>query len=166
MTIKKLLLISLCFLMPFVILITIFGENGYLVNKSLEKRYEVLKQKEELYLVKVASLSKQYELLDENSAMDDLALSLGYNREGEKVFYFQEPDVEYSSKETYVDELPPIYHGMSLLIIFIISSAICFVCTIFILILTRNKNIIDESNYEGEVYHGDYDFWLLPRVYW
>lgn len=158
MTIKKLLLICLCFLIPFVILVTIFGENGYLVNKSLQKRYEALRQKEELYLVKVASLSKQYELLDENSAMDDLALSLGYNREGEKVFYFQEPDVEYSSKEIYVDELPALFHGMSFILIFIISISICTICTILILILTKNKNTVDESNYEGEEYHGDYYF--------
>ena len=108
MTIKKLLLMLLCFLIPCVFLITIFGENGYLVNRSLEKRYEALKQKEELYLVKVASLTQQYEQLDENSAMDDLALSLGYNREGEKVFYFQEPDVEYSENTVYKDDLPQI----------------------------------------------------------
>ena len=142
MTIKKLLLMLLCFLIPCVFLITIFGENGYLVNRSLEKRYEALKQKEELYLVKVASLTQQYEQLDENSAMDDLALSLGYNREGEKVFYFQEPDVEYSENTVYKDDLPQIYHGMSLSLIFLISLAICFVCskylnnTIFFIIST------------------------------
>ena len=89
MTIKKPLLICICFLVSFVLLTTIFSDNGYLVNRSLVKRYEALKQKEELLEVQVASLSKQYESLDENSAMDDLALSLGYNREGEKVFYFQ-----------------------------------------------------------------------------
>lgn len=160
MTIKKLLLISLCFLIPFVILITIFGENGYLVNQSLEKRYEALRQKEELYSVKVASLSKQYELLDENSAMDDLALSLGYNREGEKVFYFQEPDIEYSSKQTTVDELPSIYHGMSFSLVFIISISICFICTLLIIFISHRKKKDEESNFEGEKYHEDYDFWL------
>ena len=147
MTIKKLLLMLLCFLIPCVFLITIFGENGYLVNRSLEKRYEALKQKEELYLVKVASLTQQYEQLDENSAMDDLALSLGYNREGEKVFYFQEPDVEYSENTVYKDDLPQIYHGMSLSLIFLISLAICFVCSILILVLFRHK-----SNDESAVY--------------
>ena len=158
MTIKKLLLMLLCFLIPCVFLITIFGENGYLVNRSLEKRYEALKQKEELYLVKVASLTQQYEQLDENSAMDDLALSLGYNREGEKVFYFQEPDVEYSENTVYKDDLPQIYHGMSLSLIFLISLAICFVCSILILVLFRHKSNDECDVYRGDNYHEDYDF--------
>ena len=161
MTIKKLLLMLLCFLIPCVFLITIFGENGYLVNRSLEKRYESLKQKEELYLVKVASLTQQYEQLDENSAMDDLALSLGYNREGEKVFYFQEPDVEYSENTVYKDDLPQIYHGMSLSLIFLISLAICFVCSILILVLFRHKSNDKSDVYRGDNYHEDYDFWFL-----
>ena len=161
MTIKKLLLMLLCFLIPCVFLITIFGENGYLVNRSLEKRYEALKQKEELYLVKVASLTQQYEQLDENSAMDDLALSLGYNREGEKVFYFQEHDVEYSENTVYKDDLPQIYHGMSLSLIFLISLAICFVCSILILVLFRHKSNDESDVYRGDNYHADYDFWFL-----
>lgn len=161
MTIKKLLLMLLCFLIPCVFLITIFGENGYLVNRSLEKRFEALKQKEELYLVKVASLTQQYEQLDENSAMDDLALSLGYNREGEKVFYFQEPDVEYSENTVYKDDLPQIYHGMSLSLIFLISLAICFVCSILILVLFRHKSNDESDVHRGDNYHEDYDFWFL-----
>ena len=45
MTIKKLLLICLSFLLFSVTLTGIFSENGYLVNRSLKARYEALKQR-------------------------------------------------------------------------------------------------------------------------
>ena len=92
MTIKKLLLICLSFLLFSVTLTGIFSENGYLVNRSLKARYEALKQREELYEVRLKALERQRDSLSEDSALDDLALRLGYNREGEKVFYFETPD--------------------------------------------------------------------------
>lgn len=166
MTIKKLLLICICFLVPFVILTTIFSDNGYLVNRSLVKRYEALKQKEELLEVQVASLAKQYESLDENSAMDDLALSLGYNREGEKVFYFQTPD-EVEEKNNQVEEkLPEIYKGLSMKIIFAISFCFSLLMAPIILFLTR-KNVRNDTliQEEGEKHYENYDFWFWWKEY-
>ncbi len=166
MTIKKLLLICICFLVSFVILTTIFSDNGYLVNRSLVKRYEALKQKEELLEVQVASLSKQYESLDENSAMDDLALSLGYNREGEKVFYFQTPD-EIEEQNKIVDEkLPEIYKGISMKIIFLISFGFSFFMALIILFLSRKKGSSETlTNEEGEKHYENYDFWFWWKKY-
>ena len=166
MTIKKLLLICLCFLLPFVILTTIFSDNGYLVYRSLVKRYDALKQKEELLEVQVASLAKQYESLDDNSAMDDLALSLGYNREGEKVFYFQTPD-EIEEQNIFVEEkLPEVYKGLSMKIIFLISFGFSFFMALIILFLTRKKDSNDTLiQGEGEKHYENYDFWFWWKKY-
>ena len=113
MTIKKLLLICLSFLLFSVTLTGIFSENGYLVNRSLKARYEALKQREELYEVRLKALERQRDSLSEDSALDDLALRLGYNREGEKVFYFETPD-ETENVRTYADDPLPVQRDLYL----------------------------------------------------
>jgi len=94
MTIKKLL--SLMFLSYFfclIILSVIFSENGILYNNSLKAHYAELKRQEELYEIRLEALKKQKERRYEEDYLKDIALSLGYNEEGEKVFYFDEEDV-------------------------------------------------------------------------
>lgn len=157
MTIKKLLLICLSFLLFSVTLTGIFSENGYLVNRSLKARYEALKQREELYEVRLKALERQRDSLSEDSALDDLALRLGYNREGEKVFYFETPD-ETENVRTYADDpLPETYKGISTWILLLVSAGLTIPVAVIVLLCGRKKEGCEEEGSERN-YNEDYDF--------
>ena len=157
MTIKKLILICLSFLLFSVTLTGIFSENGYLVNRSLKARYEALKQREELYEVRLKALERQRDSLSEDSALDDLALRLGYNREGEKVFYFETPD-ETENVRTYADDpLPETYKGICTWILLLVSAGLTIPVAVIVLLCGRNKEGFEEEGAERN-YNEDYDF--------
>ena len=157
MTIKKLLLICLSFLLFSVTLTGIFSENGYLVNRSLKARYEALKQREELYEVRLKALERQRDSLSEDSALDDLALRLGYNREGEKVFYFETPD-ETENVRTYADDpLPETYKGICTWILLLVSAGLTIPVAVIVLLCGRKKEGFEEAGAERN-YNEDYDF--------
>lgn len=157
MTIKKLLLICLSFLLFSVTLTGIFSENGYLVNRSLKARYEALKQREELYEVRLKALERQRDSLSEDSALDDLALRLGYNREGEKVFYFETPD-ETENVRTYADDpLPETYKGICTWILLLVSAGLTIPVAVIVLFCGRKKEGFEEEGAERN-YNEDYDF--------
>ena len=157
MTIKKLLLICLSFLLFSVTLTGIFSENGYLVNRSLKARYEALKQREELYEVRLKALERQRDSLSEDSALDDLALRLGYNREGEKVFYFETPD-ETENVRTYADDpLPETYKGISTWILLRGAAGPTIPDAVIVLLCGRKKEGCEEEGSERN-YNEDYDF--------
>ena len=157
MTIKKLLLICLSFLLFSVTLTGIFSENGYLVNRSLKARYEALKQREELYEVRLKALERQRDSLSEDSALDDLALRLGYNREGEKVFYFETPD-ETENVRTYADDpLPETYKGICTWILLLVSAGLTIPVAVIVLLDGSKKVGFEEEGAERN-YNEDYDF--------
>ena len=157
MTIKKLLLICLSFLLFSVTLTGIFSENGYLVNRSLKARYEALKQREELYEVRLKALERQRDSLSEDSALDDLALRLGYNRVGEKVFYFETPD-ETKNVRTYADDpLPETYKGICTWILLLVSAGLTIPVAVIVLLCGRKKEGFEEEGAERN-YNEDYDF--------
>ena len=157
MTIKKLLLICLSFLLFSVTLTGIFSENGYLVNRSLKARYEALKQREELYEVRLKALERQRDSLSEDSALDDLALRLGYNREGEKVYYFETPD-ETENVRTYADDpLPETYKGICTWILLLVSAGLTIPVAVIVLLCGRKKEGFEEEGAERN-YNEDYDF--------
>ncbi len=93
MAIKKPFVGIFLFLTLFILLSSVFGRTGYLVNRSLEDRLAALERLEEEKRLEVDALRSRIMLLDEGAALDDLALSLGYNRSGDVVYYFQEADV-------------------------------------------------------------------------
>lgn len=157
MTIKKLLLICLSFLLFSVTLTCIFSENGYLVNRSLKARYEALKQREELYEVRLKALERQRDSLSEDSALDDLALRLGYNREGEKVFYFETPD-ETENVRTYADDpLPETYKGICTWILLLVSAGLTIPVAVIVLLCGRKNEGFEEEGAERNC-NEDYDF--------
>lgn len=92
MTIKKLAVVVASFLFSLLFLSIIWGKDGYLVTRSLAIRYEELKRREELYSVELESLQKQIDRSRDSDYLDDIALSLGYKGEGEKVYYFEKED--------------------------------------------------------------------------
>ncbi|MDY5055957.1 MAG: hypothetical protein SPE84_01205 [Bullifex sp.] len=128
-----------------------------MVNRSLKARYEALKQREELYEVRLKALERQRDSLSEDSALDDLALRLGYNREGEKVFYFETPD-ETENVRTYADDpLPETYKGISTWILLLVSAGLTIPVAVIVLLCGRKKEGFEEEGAERN-YNEDYDF--------
>ncbi len=94
MTIKKLLLLMLLsYFFCFFLLLTVFSADGFLAVASMKRYYQELQKQQELYEIKLEALQMQKERSSDAEALSDVAFSLGYNKEGEKVFYFDEPDV-------------------------------------------------------------------------
>ncbi|MDD7536862.1 MAG: hypothetical protein SOZ46_04245 [Bullifex sp.] len=128
-----------------------------MVNRSLKARYEALKQREELYEVRLKALERQRDSLSEDSALDDLALRLGYNREGEKVFYFETPD-ETENVRTYADDpLPETYKGICTWILLLVSAGLTIPVAVIVLLCGRKKEGFEEEGAERN-YNEDYDF--------
>lgn len=92
MAIKKLLVPLFMFFVLFSLLLSIFGHSGMLVNMSLERRLEELERAEEEKRMEVEALEDRINELSTVQSLDDLALSLGYNRDGDVVYRFQEED--------------------------------------------------------------------------
>lgn len=157
MTIKKLLFICLTFLVFSVVLTAVFSGNGYLVNRSLRARYDALKQREELYEVRLIALEKQRESLDETAALDDLALRLGYNREGEKVFYFDSPDDIEDSPVRPDDPLPEVYQGVNTYRLLLISAGLTLPVALLAVFTGRGKKEEDEENIDKVSSYESYD---------
>ena len=127
------------------------------MNRSLKARYEALKQREELYEVRLKALERQRDSLSEDSALDDLALRLGYNREGEKVFYFETPD-ETENVRTYADDpLPETYKGICTWILLLVSAGLTIPVAVIVLLCGRQKEGFEEEGAERN-YNEDYDF--------
>ena len=93
MTTKKLFLSILMFLVLFSLLFSIFGKSGYLVNRSLENYLESLLREEEERKLRLEALEERRASLSSPEALNDIALSLGYNNDGDVVYYFETPDV-------------------------------------------------------------------------
>lgn len=106
MTIKKLVIIALYSIISFIFLSLLCGEGGFLVNRNLEKRYEELERKGDLYMVEIESLENQLKNGD-SYTQDDAAHFMGLERQGEKVYYFDSSDeeVELESTVTRTEEI-------------------------------------------------------------
>lgn len=126
MAIKKPFVGIFLFLTLFALLSSVYGRTGYLVNRSLEDRLAALERLEEEKRLEVDALRSRIMLLDEGAALDDLALSLGYNRSGDVVYYFQEADVPEPSRTESDDAvvLEEPYAGVDGWILALISLAV------------------------------------------
>ena len=114
MATKKLFILFFVFVFIFIVLFTLFGHSGLLVNRSLQQRLEV------------QALEQQRMQVQEEDYFDDVALSLGYNRYGDVVYYFQEPDVIESPAPSAARTEQPveIYEGADAWLLALISLAL------------------------------------------
>lgn len=126
MAIKKPFVGIFLFLTLFTLLSSVYGRTGYLVNRSLEDRLAALERLEEEKRLEVDALRSRIMLLDEGAALDDLALSLGYNRSGDVVYYFQEPDTVVPAEPGTADSvvLEDPYEGVDGWILALVSLGV------------------------------------------
>ena len=113
MATKKLFVAIFLFLMVFCLLSAIFSDSGLLANRSLERLLSQLDREREEKLLALEALEERRSQMSSQASLDDLALSLGYNREGDVVYYFQEED-EIPSAMTSADneEAVELYEGV------------------------------------------------------
>lgn len=164
MAIKKPFVGIFLFLTLFTLLSSVFGRTGYLVNRSLEERLAALERLEEEKRLEVDSLRSRIMLLDEGAALDDLALSLGYNRSGDVVYYFQEADVPEpsgtESDDAVVLEEP--YAGVDGWILALISLAVSLAVILIwtaVCGLSSGRQVKDREDRRGTGRdYGDFDW--------
>ena len=146
MTTKKLFLFILMFLVLFSLLFSIFGKSGYLVNRSLENYLESLLREEEERKLRLEALEERRASLSSPEALNDIALSLGYNNDGDVVYYFETPDVieEVPSQAGEEEEL--LFEGLDTWIIALISLAAAFVISVLIALIHHGRGSRDSES--------------------
>lgn len=139
---KYLVLMLLSYVICFSLLISLFGPEGYLALRGLKSEYEAIQRKSEQNEVLIASLEARKADAESESSMNSVAISLGYNREGDKVFYFEEPDIlDEKISETETKEDKSSFKGVRTYILALWSlSAPLLVAVISILIKRKPKD--------------------------
>lgn len=158
MATKKPLVAVFLFLASFSLLFAIFSDSGILANSSLEKVLASLEREEEEKLLAIDSLQERRAAMSSRESLDDLALSLGYNREGDVVYYFQEPDVVETATVPVKDEIPELYEGVATWILLVASLAItCLVMLLWTLLSMRLAGPEERQRKAKEKARRDYE---------
>lgn len=158
MATKKPLVAVFLFLTSFSLLFAIFSDSGILANSSLEKVLASLEREEEEKLLAIDSLQERRAAMSSRESLDDLALSLGYNREGDVVYYFQEPDVVEPATVPVKDEVPELYEGVATWILLVASLAItCLVMLLWTLLSMRLAGPEERQRKAKEKARRDYE---------
>lgn len=159
MTRKYTLLFVFTSIFLFTVSSGIFGEQGYLRNSGLKKQLEQQLHEEELLRLQVLSLERRKESVNSVDELRDVALRLGYNQDGNQVFYFSEDQSDASA----TNELPlansspiQVYQGISTLYL-AFFSLIGAVFVVLIAMLTHHLRI-RKFRKDGDERGGYYDF--------
>lgn len=113
MTTKKPLLLSCLFVSLFLVLLSVFGPSGAIVNASVKARLDAVRSREAALEARVEALRATRDEASSRESLDDIAFSLGYNVEGDVVYYFDEPDAldPVTSSHPAAADLPEIKEG-------------------------------------------------------
>lgn len=149
MTRKIAIIFTLSLGISFFILIGILGKQGFLRNLTLKKELEALRYKNEVVNLQVESLKRQQSELKSGEGLRDAAFKLGYQSEGEQVYYFSD-DGELQTDDR-VSSLPPEQKGRPFLGIpafwvFLMALAFSLLFTVsFAIAAYRRKQSDDEQ---------------------
>jgi cell division protein FtsB len=88
MTRKSLALFVISFFVSLTLLSLFIGERGVFYTRAMKKHVDELEYKKEALQAQVDSLEEQSKRLSEGEGLKDAAFKLGYQSEGEQVFYF------------------------------------------------------------------------------
>jgi cell division protein FtsB len=159
MTRKYALLFVFTTVFLFTITSGIFGKQGYLRNSGLKRQLEQQLHQEELLRLQVHSLERRKESVDSVDELRDAALRLGYNQDGNQVFYFSDDRPVASATEEVspkdgasVEPYPGI--PAPLLAVYSVAGAVAVV--LFALLLRHLR--IRKFRKEGDERGGYYEF--------
>ncbi|MFA6775655.1 MAG: septum formation initiator family protein [Sphaerochaetaceae bacterium] len=88
MTRKSLALFVISFFVSLTLLSLFIGEQGFFYTRAMKKHVDELEYKKAALQAQVDSLEEQSKRLSEGEGLKDAAFKLGYQSEGEQVFYF------------------------------------------------------------------------------
>ncbi len=155
---KSLFFLIFINLLLFLLFTGIFGEQGLLHNRSLQRRLAAIQYEQELLSLEVQSLQRKKEDASSLDELRDAALRLGYNQDGNEVYYFA-TDMQSLPNEQPVaqqQEQTPVYAGIPTAVLLLISSGCSLVIVgLWLIILKlRRRRLSDIPDSRG----GDYEF--------
>ena len=113
----------------------LFGERGYLYNKSLEKQIIEKKHQSEKLNVIIENLKEQRKQLSSEEGLRDSAIDLGYYVEGDTVYRFDtsaiQPDLIDNEKESEQKFYQPLSTTSLIFLSLGVSCVITFVIWFF-----------------------------------
>ena len=154
MTRKYILFFIVALITTFSLLLGIFGTQGVLVNRALER--QLLKEKELLKVKEgeLRSLEHLYEEVWEPDSLLELSKRRGYAQRGEVVYYFFDSGgnqiVEHLDPALKEQETPPqtkVFQGLSTLLIGLIALAFVASGTLLIKLFTSRRKRRSKLDY-------------------
>ncbi len=145
MTRKFLFVFAISLVLSFPLMLSVFGEGGFLHNQALRREIETLRYSQQVLSLQVDSLKNQRDRMGERDAIQDAAFKYGYQSEGEQVFYFdlEEDDASLPAPvATGTQAALPSFAGLSTTLVFLLAlafSTLLAVCYI-LLVGKRRKN--------------------------
>lgn len=142
MTRKFPLIFALSLAISFPLLLSVFGEGGFLHNQALRKEIERLRYSQQVLSLQVDSLTMQRERMGERDAIQDAAFKYGYQREGEQVFYFDLDDEALAMAAPVTAGEPysrPSFKGLPTIFVFLMALALSTLLTICYALLERKR---------------------------
>ncbi len=150
MTRKFPLIFAVSLVLSFPLLLSVFAEGGFLHNQALRKEIERLRYSQQVLSLQVDSLSRQRERMGERDAIQDAAFKYGYQREGERVFYFNLEDEHAISGQSVAavqGAARPAFTGLPTFWVFLMALAFSTLFTVCCVLLERKRRI--QSGLDG-----------------
>jgi cell division protein FtsB len=142
MTRKFLLVFTLSLVLSFPLMLSVFGEGGFLHNQALRREIERLKYSQQVLSLQVDSLKNQQDRMGERDAIQDAAFKYGYQSEGEQVFYFnlEEDDASLQVPVTAsAQPALPAFAGLSIPLILFMALAFSTLLAVCYTLLVRKR---------------------------
>lgn len=150
---SKLVLFFISFVCSFFLVLGIFGNRGYLYNKSLKQQLIVLVKQAEKLGVEVNSLTEKTKSLETEEGIRDAAMKLGYYVRNDNVYIFEDPQIQTGSQvENEVSQIK-FYQPLSSFYCILIACFFALVITFCSLIWTIKKENLNDFEQKQS---GDY----------
>lgn len=142
------------FVMTFIVLVSlgtgIFGKQGIVRNSALKKELEASQYTEEMLRLRVEELARTEIEASRGDELKDIAFRLGYNLDGDTVYYFSEPDtldsVDDLDSGKALKEEKELFTGLSFGTIAGVSAGIAMLVTIVLMLVVGRKNPPDTDS--------------------
>jgi cell division protein FtsB len=133
MTRKIAVIFTLSLVISFFLLLGTLGKQGFLNNLYLKQELGAVRYKKDVLSLQVESLKRQQSELQSGGGLRDAAFKLGYQSEGEQVYYFSDEMPETVKTEKTVSSKSPerkTFRGFSILSVFLLALAFSFVLVV------------------------------------
>jgi cell division protein FtsB len=133
MTRKIAVLFTLSLVISFFLMLGFLGKQGFLNNMYLKQELEGVRYKKDVLSLQVDSLKSQQSELLSGEGLKDAAFKLGYQSEGEQVYYFSDEIPSSGNTAKSVSPESPRkkpFTGIPVFWVFLLALAFSFVLTV------------------------------------